>query len=275
MNQKVLIEQLKKGEEQSYVYLYDMYGKKLLQLAHKMMGDIGEAEDVVQITFTKVYLKINGFEGRSDIFTWLYSIALNECRRKLSNNKKNTVYDLEMLIKSVESKESKKQFEQFEEEFYIEQVKDGCLLGLLRCLAFHQRIAFILNVLLKIEVFKVAKIIDKSENATRILISRAKKNIKSFLCKNCSLYNKKNTCRCENLINISLKKGWIKRFENHNKAKPYPIKINIIKDEINDLEKITLLYETIQAHESDQIISKLKKMMKEKQFQIFNAQKVK
>lgn len=94
------------------------------------------------------------------------------------------------------------------------QVKDGCLLGLLRCLSLNQRIAFILKVLFDIPIEDVALIIDKSKNSTRILICRARKNLREFLCRNCSLYSEDNHCKCENLILFSLKQGWVEKY-NH------------------------------------------------------------
>ena len=80
--------------------------------------------------------------------------------------------------------------------------------------------------------------IDKSENATRILIHRSKQNIKNFLCKNCSLFDSKNKCRCENLINFSLKLDWISLNNMTDN-------IEQIELEIKDLKNVVSSYKTL------------------------------
>ena len=52
---------------------------------------------------------------------------------------------------------------------------------------------------------------------------------------NCSLYDSKNTCRCENLINFSLKQGWI--------SLNNPVRI---ESEIKNLKNVVSLYKTLQ-----------------------------
>ncbi len=86
-----------------------------------------------------------------------------------------------------------------------------------------------MNVLQNKSIEDTAQVIDKSESATRTLVHRAKKNIKDFLCKNCSLYNQENSCKCENMINFSLKQGWI----TYNEKYPFDL-LERIEKEINE-----------------------------------------
>lgn len=59
----------------------------LLSLVRPMVGD-GPAEEIVQEAWIKVYNSIGRFEGRSQLKTWISSIALNEARMYLRRNKK-------------------------------------------------------------------------------------------------------------------------------------------------------------------------------------------
>jgi hypothetical protein len=99
----------------------------------------------------------------------------------------------------------------FERRYLTQEVREGCLAGLLRGLSFHQRCAFILHVLVGLSVSEAAEVLEKSEPATKVLIHRARTNLKNFLCRNCSLYDPGNRCRCRNLIHFSLQQGWIGR----------------------------------------------------------------
>jgi hypothetical protein len=158
-----------------------------------------------------------------------------------------------------------------EKSIYILQVKEGCLSGLIRCLSLQQRLVFILNVLMDLQIDQVASIIDKSENATRILVHRSKQNIKNYLCSNCSLYNSNNPCRCENLINFSLKQGWIGKNTCYNSDTVR------IEAEIANLKNVVSLYKTLEEKTPSMVFSNhIRQLLFEKHdFLIFNDAKVK
>ena len=59
------------------------------QLLKDMLGhakNIVEAEDVVALAFAQAFERLDQFRGQSSFFTWLYSIAKNEMRRKWRQN---------------------------------------------------------------------------------------------------------------------------------------------------------------------------------------------
>ena len=139
---------------------------------------------------------------------------------------------------------------QSEEEKYdlIDQVKEGCLTGLLQCLSSYQRTAFVLSILFKFSIAETAVIIGKTEGATKALVFRARKNLKGFLCNNCSLYDSSNHCKCENLISFSLNQGWIKKPSGKNLKNTTLIDIHSITSEINEFKKIANMYLSIRNH---------------------------
>lgn len=50
-----------------------------------------DANDIVQNTFTKAWMNIESFQGKSKISTWLYRIAINETLTFLNKNQNTTV----------------------------------------------------------------------------------------------------------------------------------------------------------------------------------------
>jgi len=250
--------------------LYKDYSRRIFNLAYRMTGNKDDANDITQETFIQAFKSIDTFKGESQVYTWLYRIARNNCLRFLAKKYKTTFLSLQELTEKVSSPVSE-EISESEKSEYIMQVKDGCLSGLLRCLSLQQRLAFILNVLLNLPIEQVASVLDKSENATRILVHRSKQNIKDFLCCNCSVYDSRNPCRCENLINFSLKQGWI---GGSSTIMDDAVRIEA---EIGDLKKVVNLYKTLQEVTPSMGFNKLiQQLLSDKQdFLILSDKKVK
>lgn len=53
-----------------------------------MVIDHDDANDLVQTTFIKAWKGLENFREDSQVFTWLYRIATNECLTHLNNKKK-------------------------------------------------------------------------------------------------------------------------------------------------------------------------------------------
>lgn len=276
LTEKQLISRLKNGEQESFSVLFEKYSGRIYGLAFRMCGNKEDADDIVQNTFIQAFTNINSFREESGIYTWLYTIAKNISLQLLGHKKKSAFLSLEKLVLSEGSQILKDDLTTAEKRYYINQVREGCLLGLIRCLSFYQRVAFILNVLLDVNVMDVSSVIGKSETATRLLVHRAKQNIKGFLCKNCFLYNSENPCRCENLIDFSLKQGWIKKIRN-NETSPQPlIRASAIEKEISDINKIIMLYSSLEDPQpSENIIHIIQNEISKSSYKIFSSKKVK
>ena len=57
--------------------LVDRHARDVFKLAYRITGNATDAEDAVQETFLKVFQKIESFEHRSELSTWIYRITVN------------------------------------------------------------------------------------------------------------------------------------------------------------------------------------------------------
>ena len=74
--------------------LMDNYQERLYHHIRSMVNDHNDTDDVLQNTFIKVYKYIGKFEGRSNLYTWMYRIATNEATSFLkSKTRKNNFID--------------------------------------------------------------------------------------------------------------------------------------------------------------------------------------
>lgn len=68
---------LRAGDPAALAALFDTHADKLYRLALSLLRDPVEAEDIVQETFVKVMTRLEQFEGRARLETWLYRVAYN------------------------------------------------------------------------------------------------------------------------------------------------------------------------------------------------------
>ncbi|MDH5657218.1 MAG: RNA polymerase sigma factor [Spirochaetia bacterium] len=80
LKERELIEKVKAGDSQAYYDLVSDYRERLFRKACSIVGDVDEAEDLLQEALVSAYLAIHSFRGESGIYTWLYRIVVNRCR---------------------------------------------------------------------------------------------------------------------------------------------------------------------------------------------------
>ena len=247
------VRQLKEQDPASLAQLYAAYGQKVYALAYRLTGNREEAEDITQETFLQICRKVGDFREQSRLYTWIYAIAKHLCYRSFQRAKKSSLASFETLIHGAVDTALPAEIEALEKEALIRQVKEGCLTGLLGCLSFNQRLAFILHVLLRLPVGTVAEILGKSEAATKVLTHRARQNLKRFLCRNCSAYDPANACRCESLLGFSLKHGWVERLSEAEKTRLDPRRI---EEEIKRIRTVVELYRELAEPEPAAALSR-------------------
>ena len=74
-----------RADEAAFHDLVDRYAKEMFRLALSLVGNVADAEDVVQETFSGAFQAMGAFEGRSSLRTWLSGILVNQaarCRRR-------------------------------------------------------------------------------------------------------------------------------------------------------------------------------------------------
>src|SRR5580692_5524466 len=73
-----LVADLKAGSEEAFAILIAQYHQPLYSLIARSLNDPGDAADITQEVFIKVFRSIRSFHGDASLRTWLYRIALRE-----------------------------------------------------------------------------------------------------------------------------------------------------------------------------------------------------
>lgn len=74
--------------------LYRLYWNKIFRLCMGYVGDRDLAQDIAQDTFVIVWQQLPSFRNESNIGTWMYRIATNNCLRQLEKAKRSTRQEL-------------------------------------------------------------------------------------------------------------------------------------------------------------------------------------
>jgi len=73
------------------------YEKKVFNVIYRYLGDYEEAADLTQETFISAYKAFSRFRGDSQVYTWLYQIAINHCRNRLRQRSRVRTLKVESL----------------------------------------------------------------------------------------------------------------------------------------------------------------------------------
>jgi RNA polymerase sigma-70 factor (ECF subfamily) len=76
-----LVARARDGDRDAFEQLVLMHADRLYAVVLRTCASRDDAEEVVQETFLRAWRGLRRFEGRSQFFTWLYRIAINEARR--------------------------------------------------------------------------------------------------------------------------------------------------------------------------------------------------
>lgn len=74
------MEKLQPTTDAAFEQIMREYGTRVLRLVTFLVKDRSLAEDIAQDVFVKVYRHLPRFRQESSVHTWLYRIAVNECK---------------------------------------------------------------------------------------------------------------------------------------------------------------------------------------------------
>ncbi len=204
-----LVALAKAGDSSALEELIEKNQVWIYNVALRMVGRPEDAEDVTQEVLVKVVTKLSTFEGRSSFRTWLYRIVANHTlnmKRKLWERLDDSFEKHAELVDSLQVMESENSIEG---EILADGVKTACMTGMLLCLDRQQRLVMILGSIFGVDSQFGAAILEISPENFRQILSRARKQLKSFMSEKCGMLNEKNPCRCPAKTRAAIQKGLV------------------------------------------------------------------
>lgn len=89
---------------EAFNLLLKKYQQKIYWHVRRMVIDHDDADDLTQETFIKAWRGLENFKGESQLYTWLYRIATNECLNFLAKKKRRFFLPINDITEELSNK---------------------------------------------------------------------------------------------------------------------------------------------------------------------------
>lgn len=161
--------------EAAFTKIVKKYQERTYWHIRKMVIDHDDTDDVLQNVFIKMWKYLENFREESQLFTWIYRIATNECISFLEKKKRksgsisldNEQYNLSNTIKADKDFDASKL--EWKLQLAIQQLPE------------KQRIVFNLRYYEEMPYEQMSKVLETSEGALKASYHHAAKKVEEYI----------------------------------------------------------------------------------------------
>jgi RNA polymerase sigma-70 factor (ECF subfamily) len=175
-----LITDCLKGKTEAFSELVRRYQDRLYNTVYRYVGHLEDAQDVVQETFLNAYQSLSNFKLESQLFTWLYRIAINTAishkRKKRAAVSIDTARNGEAGIEPFDGSETSRPGHALERAEEEKRIQDS-----LNRLSPEHRIVLILKDMEDLKYEEIADILEVPIGTVRSRLHRARQELRDVL----------------------------------------------------------------------------------------------
>ncbi len=166
-----IVEQCQSGNRQAQFELYRLYSKAMYNLCLRMMKNEMSAEDMLQKSFTQVFMKIHTFRFDSSVGAWIKRITVNNCINQMKK-KRLEIQELDDRFHHIPEPEA----DDNDCALSIEKVNEAMMQ-----LPDGYRVVFSLYLMEGYDHKEIGEVLGISEATSKSQFSRAKAKMRSLL----------------------------------------------------------------------------------------------
>jgi len=161
-------------KEKAYTVIIKRYQEKLYWHLRRMVVDHEDANDVLQNVFIRVWNGLQNFREDSQLYTWLYRVATNECLTFLEQQKKKKALSIDEAESGLENKiKADQNFDANRLEWKLQLA--------IQQLPEKQRIVFQLRYYDEMPYEEMSRVLETSEGALKASYHHAVKKIEDYI----------------------------------------------------------------------------------------------
>jgi RNA polymerase sigma factor (sigma-70 family) len=195
----------------------------IYNLAVRMVWEPTDAEDVTQEVLVKVVTKLSTFRGDAEFRTWLYRMVANHVLNMRRRHHEETAVSFSQfgaqLAAAPELELPDRRSLPVDVPMLVDEAKLGCTIGMIMCLDRRQRLAYVLGELFGASHRIGGELLDTTPQNFRQLLTRARKDLSTFMADTCGLVDPNNPCRCPKKTRAFIEAGYVDpdrmRFAGH------------------------------------------------------------
>jgi len=168
-----LVVECKQGSKKACYELYRLYAKAMLNVAFRIVGNIAEAEDVLQEAFLDAFNKVKDFRQDTTFGLWLKQIVVN---RSINLLRKRRLELIELEGEQLENIPDEVAEDDEEIKYKAAQVKEA-----INELPEGYRLVISLYLLEGYDHEEIGQILNITENTSRTQFLRAKRKLNEIL----------------------------------------------------------------------------------------------
>ncbi|MDX2303258.1 MAG: RNA polymerase sigma factor [Microscillaceae bacterium] len=176
MEDQEILEKFKQPDSRNFAFnrLVRKYQEKIYWHVRKMVIDHDDANDLTQDIFVKIWKNLDNFQGNSQLYTWMYKIATNECLSFLNKKRKRFLIPLVDVNKNLSHK--------LDHDEYIsgDEVQIKLQKALLK-LPDKQRLVFNMKYFDEMKYEEISEVLGTSVGALKASYHLAVKKIEVYL----------------------------------------------------------------------------------------------
>ena len=164
-------------KERAFTAILKKYQEKLYWHVRRMVVEHEDANDVLQNIAIRVWNGLENFREDSQLYTWLYRVATNECLTFLEQQKKRAAVPFDEVATGLENKiRADKNFDAKKLEWKLQLA--------IQQLPEKQKVVFQLRYYDEMPYTEMSRVLETSEGALKASYHHAVKKIEEFMLKN-------------------------------------------------------------------------------------------
>lgn len=182
-SEEELLAGLRRHDHDACTCLVKRFASMVYAQAVRLLTDHDEAESILQLTFLKACAKIDTFDGRSSLGTWLYRIATNEALMNLRRNQVATT-SMDILGDTIPSDEMPRNRGTWSidpSQVVLDRELRDQLETALADLPETLRIVFVLREMQGLSTAETAHMLGMKESAVKVRLHRARLRLRELL----------------------------------------------------------------------------------------------
>lgn len=185
-----LVKLLAAGDRAAFEQVYNQHNKSLIRVATGIVRSRATAEEVAQETWIAVLKSISGFEGRSSLASWIFSVLINKARSRSRREGRVVSFDGpgedDNLAAAFDGRGRWKNMPDLWETLTPERILAGRSVmehvnDAIEALPPGQRSVIILRAQKELDADEVCAILGISEGNMRVLLHRARLGVRAAL----------------------------------------------------------------------------------------------